>query len=83
MHNRLDRFTAGVMPSALFGQMRLVNPSFEISISLNPSRAALLPENSEIMLAFNDTLEDLRQGFLNICAGAGRDTAVFSEVKEN
>ena len=83
MHNRLDRFTAVVMPSALFGQMRLVNPSFEISISLNPSRAALLPENSEIMLAFNDTLEDLRQGFLNICAGAGRDTAVFSEVKEN
>ena len=83
MHNKLDRFTAGVMPSALFGQMRLINPSFAVHISMNPSRGSELPDDAEIMQAFQDTLYDLKNGFLNICAGSGRDTAVFSEVKEN
>lgn len=77
MHNKLDRFTAGVMPSALFGQMRLVNPSFEVHISMNPSRDSRISDDSLIMQAFQDTLYDLKNGFLNICAGSGRDTAVF------
>ena len=50
---------------------------------MNPSRGSELPDDAEIMQAFQDTLYDLKNGFLNICAGSGRDTAVFSEVKEN
>ena len=83
MHNKLDRYTSGVMPSALFGQMRLLNPSFEVNITLLPSRADNLPDNAEIMLAFQDALYDLKNGYLNICAGSGRDTAVFKEAEED
>ncbi|WP_406041887.1 RAMP superfamily CRISPR-associated protein [Succinimonas sp.] len=82
MHNKLDRYTSGVMPSALFAQMRLLNPSFEVNITLLPSRADELPENAEIMQAFQDALYDLKHGYLNICAGSGRDTAVFKEAEE-
>ncbi len=82
MHNKIDRFTGAVMPSALFGQARLVDPSFRVHISLNRSRKNRPDDDSDIMKAFEDTIYDLKNGFLNICAGSGRDTAVFSEKKK-
>ncbi|MBQ8708649.1 MAG: hypothetical protein IJ523_11235 [Succinivibrionaceae bacterium] len=87
MHNKIDRYTGGVMPSALFGQARLVDPSFRVRIGLSRKWLELRQENlhddSEIMKALDDTIYDLKNGFLNICAGSGRDTAVFYERKED
>ncbi len=77
MHNRIDRFTGGVMPSGLFGQVRLVDPSFTVNIRLRPQRFHDL-KDAAIMKSFEDTIYDLKNGFLNICAGSGRDTAVFT-----
>lgn len=79
MHNKIDRFTGAVMPSALFGQARLVDPNFKITIRIDPSRRCQLKDDCEIMQAFEDTIYDLKHGFLSICAGSGRDTAVFFE----
>lgn len=80
-HNRLDRFTGGVMPSSLFSQEKIVNPRIYVSIRIRRDRWEKLKEKP-IGEALNRTIYDLKNGFLNICAGAGRDTAVFSEYKE-
>ncbi len=80
MHNKIDRFTGAVMPSELFGQARLVDPSFKISIRIDPSRRNELPDDCEIMKAFEDSIYDMKNGYLNICAGSGRDTAVFKQL---
>ena len=39
-------------------------------------------KNSDILEALKRTIYDLKHGYLNICAGSGRDTAIFTEKSQ-
>ncbi len=73
-HNRIDRFTGGVIDGALFTEEVLFEPKLEFSITLvNPER---LSKHTKLALAA--TLDDLSQGRLAIGAGGSRGLGSFS-----
>ena len=81
MHNKIDRFTGGVIPSALFSQEKLINPIIKINLQIRKDRFEKI-KNSDILEALKRTIYDLKHGYLNICAGSGRDTAIFTEKSQ-
>jgi len=67
-HNRINRFTGGVIGTALFSEEVLFRPSFELHITV------LQPDllRQEDRLAFDATLTDLCNGLLPLGAGGSR-----------
>tara|TARA_R110002167_G_scaffold366254_1_gene594016 strand:+ start:14815 stop:16245 length:1431 start_codon:yes stop_codon:yes gene_type:complete len=78
MHNRIDRFTGGVMNGALFSEEVLWKTplTLRIEIPANPRTEALDPHTRE---ALQRTLQDLADGWLPIGASGSRGLGVFSD----
>lgn len=81
-HNRIDRFTGGVMNGALFGEEVLWQTPLSLRIGLlNPEKLAALA--SPIRQALQRTLDDLAQGWLPLGASGSRGLGVFSDPTGN
>lgn len=78
MHNRIDRFTGGVMNGALFSEEVLWKTplTLRIEIPANPRTDALDTDTRE---ALQRTLQDLADGWLPIGASGSRGLGVFSD----
>ncbi len=77
MHNRIDRFTGGVIRGALFGEQVLWQTPLTLHIDLlSPAQREQVP--LEIRQALQLALEDLSQGWLPLGAGGGRGLGVFT-----
>lgn len=78
MHNRIDRFTGGVMNGALFSEEVLWKTplTLRIEIPANPRTDALDADTRE---ALQRTLKDLADGWLPIGANGSRGLGVFSD----
>jgi CRISPR/Cas system CMR subunit Cmr4 (Cas7 group RAMP superfamily) len=78
MHNRIDRFTGGVIKGALFSEEVLWQTPLTLRIDLlHPERLAELDANTRKALQL--TLEDLANGWLPLGAGGSRGLGVFSD----
>lgn len=70
-HNRIDRFTGGVIKGGLFNEELLYRPSFVIKLVLtNPDRPLMCSELFKKALEL--TLNDIRLGRLSIGSQTGR-----------
>ena len=79
MHNRIDRFTGGVMRGALFGEQVLWRSRMTLRLEvLSPTRMALV--EPAMRQALQRTLEDLAQGWLPLGAGGSRGLGVFTDT---
>ncbi|WP_418641477.1 RAMP superfamily CRISPR-associated protein [Vibrio chaetopteri] len=67
-HNRIDRFTGGVLKGALFSEELLEKPRFTIRISLRPKAEF----NEQEKQALQATFDDLELGLLPLGASTGR-----------
>jgi CRISPR/Cas system CMR subunit Cmr4 (Cas7 group RAMP superfamily) len=78
MHNRIDRFTGGVINGALFSEEVLWKTplTLRIEIPANPRTDALDADTRE---ALQRTLQDLADGWLPIGANGSRGLGVFSD----
>lgn len=74
MHNRIDRFTGGVINGALFSEEVLWQTPLELRISLLPGAESIEPA---MRLALQRTLEDLASGWLPLGAGGSRGLGTF------
>ncbi|MNT84508.1 hypothetical protein D3C72_2245260 [compost metagenome] len=78
MHNRIDRFTGGVIDGALFSEEVLWQTPLNLSIgTLQPQRLAQLDATTR--QALQRALEDLSQGWLPLGANGSRGLGVFSD----
>lgn len=78
MHNRIDRFTGGVMNGALFSEEVLWQTPLQLKIAVLP-KAEKLGIDPDIRQALQLTLEDLANGWLPLGAGGSRGLGVFSD----
>ena len=78
MHNRIDRFTGGVMNGALFSEEVLWKTPLTLCIEIpaNPRTETLDDDTRE---ALQRTLKDLADGWLPIGANGSRGLGVFSD----
>lgn len=74
MHNRIDRFTGGVINGALFSEEVLWQTPLELRISVLPGAESIEPI---MRLALQRTLEDLANGWLTLGAGGSRGLGTF------
>lgn len=74
-HNRIDYFTGGVIPSALFSEERVYKPTMNFRVLVKKSVLSQL--SSEVKNAIKLTLYDLREGFLPVAAGSGREAGLL------
>lgn len=78
MHNRIDRFTGGVIDGALFSEEVLWQTPLNLRIgTLQPQRLAQLDVTTR--QALQRALEDLSQGWLPLGANGSRGLGVFSD----
>lgn len=74
MHNRVDRFTGGVMTGALFSENVLWKSDIKVKFDItHPERLT----DSIIKKAFSNALQDLADGWLAIGASSSRGLGVF------
>ncbi len=78
MHNKIDRFTAGVMNGALFEEMTLYRNQLDIRIDVLDGQK---PLDVTIKQALQLTLEDIAKGWLPLGAGSSRGLGVFIDKK--
>lgn len=74
MHNKVDRFTGGVMTSALFSENVLWQSSINIKFDITQPEKVNEPI---IKQAFNNALQDLTEGWLPLGASGSRGLGVF------
>lgn len=79
MHNRIDRFTAGVINGALFSEEVLWQTRLELRISILPGAERV---EATTWRAFERSLDDLANGWLPLGASGSRGLGVFSCVDE-
>ena len=78
MHNRIDRFTGGVIAGALFSEEVLWQTPLTLRIgTLHPQRLAQV--DGLARQALQRALEDLASGWLPLGAGGSRGLGVFSD----
>lgn len=78
MHNRIDRFTGGVMRGALFSEEVLWQTPLMLRIDLlQPQRLAAIEPAARSALQLS--LEDLANGWLPLGASGSRGLGVFSD----
>ncbi len=77
MHNRIDRYTGGVINGALFSEEVLWQTRLELRIAILPGA-----ERVEALAwqAFERTLEDLAEGWLPLGANGSRGLGVFTSI---
>lgn len=75
MHNKIDRFTGGVIGGALFEEEILWKPSIAIKINVLPYTTEIEPT---VRQALQATLEDLASGLLPLGAGGSRGLGTFT-----
>lgn len=79
MHNRIDRFTGGVIGGALFSEEVLWQTQLELRISILPGAERV---DAITWRAFERTLDDLANGWLPLGANGSRGLGVFSSADE-
>ncbi len=77
MHNRIDRFTGGVINGALFSEEVLWQTPLTLKINL-PDPRSLAHVDAAARQALQRALEDLGNGWLPLGAGGSRGLGVFS-----
>lgn len=77
MHNRIDRFTGGVINGALFSEEALWRTPLTLKINL-PDPRSLAHVDAAARQALQRALEDLSNGWLPLGAGGSRGLGVFS-----
>ena len=75
MHNKIDRYTGGVMKGALFSEQVLYQGNITVSIEVLPSKDEV---DGKIKQALALTLQDLAQGWLSLGASGSRGLGTFS-----
>lgn len=73
LHNKIDRFTGGVITGALFEEELLWQTPFTLKLTILDS-AMLTPLSQH---ALNATLDDLANGLLPLGAGGSRGNGIF------
>ena len=71
-HNKIDRFTGGVINGALFTEERIYDPSFSIEMLID--RNALNTLNDNLKKAICCTVEDIKLGTLPLCSSSSRSS---------
>lgn len=71
-HNKIDRFTGGVIDQMLFSEEVLTNVRLVVSVNLTPRGKALLNQSPIICQALARTFADIQAGRLAIGAKTGR-----------
>ena len=74
MHNRIDRFTGGVMRGALFEEELLWKTPLDLRLAIKP-RGDISDTSRQ---ALKLTLEDLARGWLPLGAGGSRGNGIFT-----
>lgn len=77
MHNKIDRFTAGVMHGALFSEVNLYQSHIDIILDVLDSTR---PIDITIKQALELTLGDLAQGWLPLGVSGSRGLGVFLDA---
>lgn len=77
MHNRIDRFTGGVIKGALFDEQVLWDTPITLRIHLTDEKAAEQVD-AKARQALQRTLEDLAHGWLPLGAAGSRGLGVFT-----
>lgn len=72
-HNKIDVFSGGTMTSALFTEERLYKPKFNLKIFIMKDYQF---KDQEIKQALKNTICDIKDGFLPIASGTGRQAAI-------
>lgn len=72
-HNKIDVFSGGTMDTALFTEIRLKKPKFNVKIYLNKNYNFL---DQEIKEALKRTICDLAEGYLPVSTGSGRQAGM-------
>lgn len=78
MHNKIDRFTGGVIDGALFSELVLWNTPITLIIEVHQHAGTKPSANTKKALAL--ALEDLSRGWLPLGAGGSRGLGVFKSV---
>jgi len=76
MHNKIDRFTGGVMNGALFSEELLYQDTLNISMYFDPHKLKLL--NTCVQNAFIKAIQDLCEGRLSLGAGSAKGHGYFT-----
>ena len=71
-HNKIDRFTGGVINGALFTEERIYDPSFSIEMLIDKN--ALKTLNGNLKEAICCTIEDIKLGTLPLCSSSSRSS---------
>lgn len=79
MHNKIDRFTSGVIHGALFSEANLYQSNIDVLIEVVDNQRSL---DSNIKKALELTLDDLAQGWLPLGAFGSRGLGVFLDTQE-
>lgn len=74
MHNKIDRYTGGVMHGALFSEVILWKSQIKVELDILQPKKALDPE---VKKALALTLDDLSQGWLPLGASGSRGLGIF------
>lgn len=77
MHNKIDRYTGGVMRGALFSEALLWKSNIEVRIDILQPHTAV---DSTIKQALTYALEDLANGWLPLGASGSRGLGVFCDA---
>lgn len=80
MHNKIDRFTGGVMNGALFSEELLYQDTLNIPMYFDPHKLTCLDTN--VQTAFISAIQDLCEGRLSLGAGSARGHGYFAGESE-
>lgn len=78
IHNKIDRFTSGVIHGALFSEANLYQSKIDVVIDVIDNQRLL---DSNIKKALEMTLDDLAQGWLPLGASGSRGLGVFLDTQ--
>jgi len=76
MHNKIDRYTGGVIRGALFGELVLWRTALTLRMEVIDTEREI---SSEIKTALHLALDDLANGWLPLGAGGSRGLGVFTD----
>ncbi len=77
IHNKIDRYTAGVISGALFSEADLYQSNIEVNFEILDSKKSVEPN---VKKALDLTLEDLANGWLPLGASGSRGLGVFLDA---
>lgn len=80
MHNKIDRFTGGVVKGALFSEQVLYKGDITVSLEVTQPQ---VPMDTKIKQALALTLEDLAHGWLNLGSSGSRGLGTFSATNSD